>query len=314
MHDIETHSKGIASSLTDLLTTLIAIVCHAIEPLMLILDVILLLANQSKFVCFMEQMASIDRKLLRENISVHYGFMQYFSVYLICINFGKAVVSCAYVYVQFHINFPRRLILLTPILISNLFKIWFIVLSTNIRLKFSAIATFLVVAETKLKRAKRIRIIRLYEERGIIDNLHSQILPDCEINEKEFISETLKTVDRLCKIHDEICESLKLINDIFGLSMFVLMFYVFMYTTVHLYFMYYNYTGQDIPEYFKLAKNTPLEISVFLSTFFTCTNAAHSYWKMKCYSNRLVINIHRIGDSINNEMAYRKVSLIIHSR
>lgn len=111
---------------------------------MLFIDIILMIINRRHLINCMEKLNSIDQHLKNENININYVSIKKLTILLFGGIFIRAIFTLAFESDLFQINISHVLHLLTPICLSNLSKIWFIIFVYNIRLKFSSMNEFLI--------------------------------------------------------------------------------------------------------------------------------------------------------------------------
>lgn len=124
------------------LTVIIGYVIIYMEPAMLAFDVIAVIVHQKLVIRLMAHMQHVDDQLARQHVHLGYGNVKRLTIWLLSIVtvfelgivtynfllFQQVVLKSAYWFVTF-----------VPLFLSSVSKIWFIVLMTNVKMKFEAI-------------------------------------------------------------------------------------------------------------------------------------------------------------------------------
>lgn len=140
------------------------------EPLMLTTDIITTLINQRQFIRCIHRLQSIDQKLFKENITINYRPLQLLSILLIVILFGRDGLMILFGYFIYELNFFQLWLMNAPIVASVLSKIWFVLIVSNIRMKFDAINNHLDEMADSLKATKEIAQNALETNNKIAEN------------------------------------------------------------------------------------------------------------------------------------------------
>lgn len=137
---------------------------------MLSTDIITTLLNQRHFIRCIHRLESIDHKLLKENVTINYRSLQLLSILLIFILFGRDGLMILFGYFIYQLNFVQLWLMNAPIVASVLSKIWFVLIVSNIRMKFDAINNHLDEMADSLKATKEIAQNALETNNKIAEN------------------------------------------------------------------------------------------------------------------------------------------------
>lgn len=125
------------------LTTIIGIFILYMEPAMMALDMLAALINQRHLIRCIENLERIDEKMANEGVEIDYKPLKRLSIVLIAITFCRNVLMILFGYFGINSNVYRLCIMYVPICISVLSKIYFVLIVSNIRMKFDAINLYL---------------------------------------------------------------------------------------------------------------------------------------------------------------------------
>lgn len=132
---------------TGTLTIAIGVFIIYLDPLMMSIDIIANILNQSSLIAVFDRLRQIDEKFSTENIHIDYGVIRRFSnLLIIIIIIGETtLVGINFFQFQTDISFYSLwwFVTLIPITLNALSKIWFIVLILNLKLKYIAINQYL---------------------------------------------------------------------------------------------------------------------------------------------------------------------------
>lgn len=137
---------------------------------MLVVDVVGFIINRKTLITALEDLQLIDEKLLRENISLNYRKQQFITTILtlfvtICevtLNyFSFYLFRGTFIKGAWYVAFFTTTILMVPLYLTTISKIWYIVLVYNVREKLNAINDHL------LNTQKCISDLRLRMNNGI---------------------------------------------------------------------------------------------------------------------------------------------------
>jgi gustatory receptor len=130
-----------------------------------------------------------------------------------------------------------------------------------------------------------------------------------------FMDKSFSVGDRLdkkliliCRMHDEICEIAKVINEMFSFHMLLTMAYSFMKITAELYFLYCNAMGQTIPFLFKSAQSFPFTVIYILYTASKTIVVIFLCWKTKTECQKTGVYLHKIANVVDENHFYNVVN------
>lgn len=110
---------------------------------MMALDMLASLVNQRHLIRCVKNLEHIDEKLANEGVEIDYKALKRLSVVLIALTFCRNVLMVFFGYSGIDSNVFRLCIMYAPICISVLSKIYFVLIVSNIRMKFDAINLYL---------------------------------------------------------------------------------------------------------------------------------------------------------------------------
>lgn len=125
-------------------------------------------------------------------------------------------------------------------------------------------------------------------------------------NENEFtIGNKLdKKLVELCRIHDELCEIAKSINQMYSFQILLTMAYGFMSVTAQFYFLYCGLVGQAIPILFRSAESIMISIIYISYTTLKCVSVIFVSWKTKLVAQKTGIHLHKVANVIDENHFY----------
>lgn len=119
-----------------------------------------------------------------------------------------------------------------------------------------------------------------------------------------------KKIKKLCKIHDDICDTARQINRMFSFQMLLLIAFGFMAITVRIYFMYCSLVGQVIPILFRAAESTLVSsIYIIYSSAKSVVVVLVSY-QTRQVAQRTGIYLHKVANAADEDHLYETVSSI----
>lgn len=129
-------------------------------------------------------------------------------------------------------------------------------------------------------------------------------------NEKEFIvGDKMDTkLTNLCKLHDEICEIARLINQIFSFQMLMTMAYGFMSVTAQSYFLYCSLMEQQIPSQFRSAQSIEISLAFIFYTACKCISITFVCWKTKYDARKTGVYLHKLAHTVDEVHFYNVVN------
>lgn len=144
---VQYHLASIAFSTDDkkesgTLTVIIGYVIIYMEPLMLAVDVLGFVVYQALLVRLVAHMQRVDDQLARQHVHLDYGSLRPVTVWLLATVTLVELSICAYNFVLFQevvLESVWWFITFMPLYLSSIAKIWFIMLMSNVRMKFAAI-------------------------------------------------------------------------------------------------------------------------------------------------------------------------------
>lgn len=297
---------------------------YVFEPLLVLCDVISINLKQNLVIECFERLAAIDEKLYSIGIHIDYRSVRNRTViYALATILGQSI-SFVYTIFVFDLGPFRACVYIAPMIIFMLTKVWIVSFIDNLTEKFSKSTKFLE-SSIDLIESKKQMMLNLSEEfdhNNQIDTiyLHVDIVPQLFHRSKthsmsyqqtlpdgKLTANIVKSIQKIVVMHEECCEVIKLLNRIFGLSIFLLMIYLFIFITLHSYFVYCNLTGQTLPIFMVWAEEALFEVVYFFSCLLTAGVCAFSIWKLKCESNNLAIKIHQVINCLDDMRAYKKV-------
>lgn len=113
------------------------------EPTMMALDMLATLINQQHLVRCFKNLERIDDKLSIEGIEINYKPLECLSIVLIVVTIFRNILMILFGYFAFQSNVFRLCTIYVPICVSVLSKIYFVLIVSNIRMKFDAINLYL---------------------------------------------------------------------------------------------------------------------------------------------------------------------------
>lgn len=125
------------------LKTIIGLFILYLEPAMMTLDVLATLINQRHLVRCFKNLERIDEKLSIEGVEINYKPLERVSVVLIVVTICRNILMILFGYFAFQSNVFRLCNIYLPICVSVLSKIYFVLIVSNIRMKFDAINLYL---------------------------------------------------------------------------------------------------------------------------------------------------------------------------
>lgn len=124
------------------LTVIIGYVIIYMEPLMLAVDVLGFLIHQRLLVRLLAHMQHVDDQLARQHVHMNYGYVRRLTVRLLAVVTVIEASIVTYNFVLFQevdLESAWWFITCMPLFLSSVAKVWFILLMTNVRMKFEAI-------------------------------------------------------------------------------------------------------------------------------------------------------------------------------
>ncbi|XP_067642695.1 gustatory receptor for bitter taste 66a [Eurosta solidaginis] len=122
------------------------------------------------------------------------------------------------------------------------------------------------------------------------------------------INKVEEKLNKLCQLHDEICEIGKMLNELWSYPILVLMAYGFLIFTAQLYFLYCATQHQVIPSLFRSAKNAMITIIYLSYTAGKCIYLIYLSWKTSLESKRTGICLHKCSVVADNNALYEIVN------
>ena len=141
-------------------------------------------------------------------------------------------------------------------------------------------------------------------------------VPKIAVNENLFFADKNFSVGEkmdkklilICRMHDEICEIAKVINEMFSFHMLLTMAYSFLKITAELYFLYCSTMGQSIPFLFKSAENFILTVIFISHTAIKTIVVIFMCWKTKTECQKTGVYLHKIANVVDENHFYNVVN------
>lgn len=110
---------------------------------MMAIDMLATLINQRHLVRCFKNLERIDEKLSNDGVEINYKPLERLSIVLIVVTFCRNILMISFGYFAFKSNVFRLCTIYVPICVSVLSKIYFVLIVSNIRMKFDAINLYL---------------------------------------------------------------------------------------------------------------------------------------------------------------------------
>uniref|UniRef100_A0A336MD31 Gustatory receptor n=1 Tax=Culicoides sonorensis TaxID=179676 RepID=A0A336MD31_CULSO len=129
-------------------------------------------------------------------------------------------------------------------------------------------------------------------------------------DEKEFfVGEKMdQKLTILCKLHDEICEVARIINQMFSFQMLLMMAFGFMSITAQFYFLYCGLMDQTIPSQFRSAQNIQISLATIFYTGCKCIAITFVCWKTKYDARKTGVYLHKLAHTVDEVHFYNVVN------
>lgn len=292
-----------------------------IESVLVVAHVMALLFQLKSLQKCSDRMDEINRKLNKHNIQINYRPVHQFVIILIGLNVLRVVLSvivtCHYLCTNLSFDLFNMIIMHIAVFVSNLSKIWFVVLVSSCLIQYRSINNSLDSFLGTINGR------RLYDLKFQNDIIPTQIIDSIERNRihlvrpyeirarKQKIShnsvDSWTKLIEIANIHDEITELGKLINNLFSFQILLYLAYAFLIVTADLYFLYVGLTGQPIPVLFQCAANREMSMVFFSMIFFYLTSVAFTCWRTQKESNRIGSYLLRIANKADDIKLYEMV-------
>uniref|UniRef100_A0A336N002 CSON011349 protein n=1 Tax=Culicoides sonorensis TaxID=179676 RepID=A0A336N002_CULSO len=112
----------------------------------------------------------------------------------------------------------------------------------------------------------------------------------------------------LCKLHDEICEVARIINQMFSFQMLLMMAFGFMSITAQFYFLYCGLMDQTIPSQFRSAQNIQISLATIFYTGCKCIAITFVCWKTKYDARKTGVYLHKLAHTVDEVHFYNVVN------
>lgn len=112
----------------------------------------------------------------------------------------------------------------------------------------------------------------------------------------------------LCKLHDEICEIARVVNQMFSFQMLLMMAYGFMSITAQFYFLYCGLMEQPIPSQFRSAQNINISLASIFYTGCKCIAITFVCWKTKYDARKTGVYLHKLAHTVDEVHFYNVVN------
>ncbi|XP_055641805.1 gustatory receptor for bitter taste 66a [Toxorhynchites rutilus septentrionalis] len=112
----------------------------------------------------------------------------------------------------------------------------------------------------------------------------------------------------VCRMHDELCEIGKCVNQMFSFQMLVSMAHGFMVITAQFYFLYCALSGQPVPILFRTAQVVQISVLLIAYIAMKCVICIYVCWKTKTESKRTGVYMHHLANMVDETHFYQIVN------